>query len=729
LSSLKALALVTAVFVVFWPAVRAPLLIDDALSLVENPTIARLWPVSVPLSPPDGGRAVSGRPTVNLSFAINFALSRPAAGAGEIDQQSPPAGFRIGNILLHLLCGALLFGVIRRTSARKTATPHSTSGDTLAWVVVAIWLLHPIQTEAVNYIVQRTELMASAACLGTLYASIRAFEAVSAGGAAAWIGIAASACLLGMGSKEVVAVTPAIVLLYDRAFLFDSWREAWRSTNRRWLYGLLVATLIPLVLLQAGNPRSDSVGFNLGVSSYEYLYGQAWAIAHYLRLVVWPNPLIIDYGQQPVAGLRPIPGALIVVALAAGTIWCWTRVKNWGWLAFTGATFFLLLAPSSSFVPIRTEFAAERRVYLAFACVLIALMVGMRTAYARIRARFPNFHAVAALARHGRLVFIALLAALGVVSFRRSIAYAEPEKLWRPVVESWPNNARGYSNLGMAIAADSTRFPEAESLFRNALEKDSTLAAAWLNLAYIQATERRLADADSSLGHAIALRDSPTYATTVRRYGRLLVEMREPQRAIPYLEQAVARNGSDDDLFWLGVGYFNAGRSQDAANAFRRTLQRNPQRTDAMRSLGQSLIESGKSQEAIEYLKAAAVREPQSGIGWALISAAEANVGAARDAIDAAHVSAKVSDDPKAHLVAGNAMLQLHQAAEAQWHFEQAIRLAADSWEAYSGLGIAEAAAGDKPRGIRALRHALELHPNYGPARDQLARLQGLPTR
>jgi hypothetical protein len=164
----------------FGPAIAAPFDFDDGEAILENGSIRQLWPLTTPLHPPPQGTAVSGRPVANVSFALNYALNRwigiPQTPATELPRQT--VGYHVVNMLLHVLAGLLLFGVIRRT-IRFARVPEDwrESADRIAVIVAAIWLIHPLQTEAVDYVTQRTELLVSVCYLGTLYAAIRAWYA------------------------------------------------------------------------------------------------------------------------------------------------------------------------------------------------------------------------------------------------------------------------------------------------------------------------------------------------------------------------------------------------------------------------------------------------------------------------------------------------------------------------------------------------------------------------
>lgn len=725
--ALAAVALAVAVFAAYSPALRAPFIFDDVSSITDNASIRRLWPPTIPLQPPGGSLAVSGRPVINYSLAVDYALNSLFG----IDQH--PGGenfaqvtsYRITNILLHLLCGALLFGVISRTLRSPPLVANwAKAADRVAGITTAIWLLHPIQSEAVNYVIQRTELLVSACWLATLYASIRAWDTTRPRAVVLWRAAAIGACLLGMGSKEVMIGAPIAVILYDRAFRVASWRELIRSRARVWFYAALVSTSVLLLWSIAFGARSDSVGFDLGIPWYRYLYSQAWAIGHYMRLVVWPNPLTIDYGKNPVVGFQPVPGLIFVAVFGLATLWAWSRIERWGWFAFAGAWFFLLMAPSSSFVPIATEIAAERRLYLALAAIVLMLVVGAEFVLRRLAAGSkPQQLLDSRIRRYGAFLVASLCALLAAITFERSNTFANPEALWRQDVRVWPQNARGYNNLGSIIGEQPSRFAEAEAMFGRAIALDSTMASAWIDLAYVHTREGRLSDAETELRHVLTIDDHANHRIAVERYGRTLLGMGELDRAIPFLQRAVAERLNAENLFWLGVGYLEAERPDDAATELRRSLSLDPDLTIALRYLGRALIEGGHAADAITYLEAAVVREPNSAADLGLLSLAFATVGKTQDAVNAAAASAKIGSDAEAYVFAGRAMMLLHRPQDAKNYFGEAVRLHPDDWVSLTRLGLADAALGDVSAAADSFRRALAVQPGYGPARQALAEI------
>ncbi|HVZ48788.1 MAG TPA: hypothetical protein VG916_08400 [Gemmatimonadaceae bacterium] len=588
-------AAAVAACIAFAPALRAPFQFDDLDTIAGNVSIRRLWPPSVPLSPP-ADIATTGRPVVNYTFALNYALN-DWLGLNQAADANDPAvtfGFHAVNLLLHLLCGALLFGLVRRTlRAPPLAAEWAAVADGLAAAVSALWLLHPLQTEAVDYVTQRTELLVSVFYLATLYAAVRAWESGTARSRRRWFVAAVAACVAGMGSKEVMITAPLAVFLHDRAFAAQSWSPAPASAaERRTFYTLLWATAALGAYAIVTGARAETVGFHLGVPWYRYLYSQAWAIAHYLRLSVWPSALVIDYGQDPIGGLRPVPGALLLATLLAGTVVAWRRSPP---LAFAGAWFFLLLAPSSSVVPIRTEIAAERRFYLALGIVLtVAAMAVVHGVRQMSRAPAGDWRRRAAGVARQWWVVPALCLMCAGLTYRRSRTYTDPVAMWRGAVAAVPGNARAHHNLARALLyAEPPRADEAEAELRRAIAADSTYLPAWPNLASVLAVQGHQAEARRLLEHAVAA-DSD-YAAALSGLGYLLVGMGENAAAVAPLERLTARYPSDEGFVALATAYGSLGRADDAIAALRRARQLNPGRADAAGYLAAALTGRGQA--------------------------------------------------------------------------------------------------------------------------------------
>ena len=586
------LALALATVLAYAPALSAPFVMDDESAVAES--------ASTQLSVP-AGSPVSGRPVVRATLAANYALNAILG----VDQRRDPdgpgkaIGYRLLNILFHLCTGALLFGLLRRAMREQTiAEDWRRLADPLATAVCALWLLHPIQSEAINYVVQRTELLASLCYVATLYCSLRAWDANTGGGRIRWYAAAIAACLLGVGSKEIVITAPLAVILYDRAFRLPSW-NAIRSPGkgRGWFYLALGTSCAAAFALVAVGARGKTAGFGGAVTWYGYLYTQCWAIAHYLRLVIWPNALVIDYGEKLVTGARGIPGAVLLVLFAFATLLAWRRLPKLGWFAFLGSTFFFLLAPSSSVVPIRTEIAAERRIYLALANVLVLAVVGaewLRRRY--LRAVSPLRLGIAA----GGIAIV-----LAATTAARSHTYASAERLWRDAVAKVPGNPRATANLGYALSLERPpKYAEAETVFRRAIAQDTTCRYGCSQLASMLAVHGRYAEAAELLERTVA-----NYPTDARAEGRLaLVRMKMGsfEDAIGHLEHVASTQPTEQLFLILGVADLAVQRRQNAMAAFQSAALLNPHDPEIQR-IGNSLFNAGRSADALPFLRKLAI--------------------------------------------------------------------------------------------------------------------------
>jgi hypothetical protein len=387
-----------------------PFIFDDGAAIAENRTIRRLWPIGRVLSPPRHGETVSGRPLLNLSLAMNYAID-------DLNVR----GYHVANLLLHIAAALLLFGILRRTfllgnetgsgvfcakpgtdrrlvaglAGKRHPTPFplrfAKAATPLALAGALLWTVHPLQTESVTYIIQRAESLVGIFYLLTLYCVIRGAAGTAPDEGRGtnpvnhrsqvgncplwpslfWYAAALLACLLGMACKEVMVTAPLLVLLYDRTFLAGSFAAAWR---RRWgLYLGLAATwaLLAYLVLSTGLiGRQSEMG---APDAWGYARSQPGVILHYLRLSIWPRPLCISYAWPAAETLGEIvPGAIVVGALLAATIWGLASRRAWG---FLGAWFFLILAPTSSIFPLN-QLAFEHRMYLSLAAVVVLAAAG-----------------------------------------------------------------------------------------------------------------------------------------------------------------------------------------------------------------------------------------------------------------------------------------------------------------------------------------------------------------
>jgi tetratricopeptide (TPR) repeat protein len=342
-----ALALpIAAALLAYAGAIGGEFVFDDLPSFVDNTasSCGDWWEMAFG----NTQTPLSNRPFVCWTFAIN-----PAIGG------SLATGYRAGNLLIHVANALLVLAVLRRCLLSPNLAgrfPPERAG----WFAIAVatwWACHPLGTDAVAYATQRTTLLMSGCFLAALWCVLRGWR---------WQAVVALA--LGMASKEELVGAPLLIVLFERAFLLPDWR----SLRARVPFHLgLASTWLVLATCVVLGPHNDTVGYDAiqKVSAWQWLMTESGVLLHYLRLCVWPHPLRGAYDDGIVRDLgAALPAMLVPTALFAGTVWQW-RQRPWlGWL---GALFFLLLGPTSSVMPIVTEVAAERRMYLPMLSVLV----------------------------------------------------------------------------------------------------------------------------------------------------------------------------------------------------------------------------------------------------------------------------------------------------------------------------------------------------------------------
>jgi tetratricopeptide (TPR) repeat protein len=629
-------------------SLSAPFILDDEESIVRNPHIGRLWPISEAMRAP-AQSAFAGRPIASLTLAISRALGGPS-----------PAAFRIWNIAF-LIASAMVLAALIELTMRRRRLPHR---SLLAIGVALLWLLHPLHTEVVNYVTQRTESLMGLCYLLTLYAASRSMDGTPA--ARRWTLAAIIFCAAGMAVKESMATAPAMVLIYDAVFVAGSIRKA--LATRSALYAGLASTWLLLVYLNIDGPRSGSAGFGTATSPVTYLVNQAGMIVTYLKLSAWPNPLIVDYGRTvPLPIGSALPALLIIAVLSAGVLFAWLR--QYRVAAFLGTWFFVTLAPTSSIIPIATEVGAERRMYLPLISIITLLVLALWRAASRPR----PFMAAAAI----------VAIAFGGVTYARNRAYHDPVGIWEQVVAERPHG-RAHYNLGIALAA-AGRADEARAHYRAALDGEPHAHYA---LGVDALGGGRVEDAVREL--------------------RKFLELRP---ADPVAPQA-----------WLLLGEAELKRRQhDAAErAFRAALEMSPGFADAQGKLADVLLQQGRHGEAIAAYRSYLQAMPDNAAAHHGLGLALAMTGQTPAAL-AAFTQAVLRDQRNAEfrLSRGTALASSGRLDEAIAEYRLALALSPSNPRAMSALALALADRGVREESLALFKRALAIAPDDQSIRQE----------
>jgi Flp pilus assembly protein TadD len=598
---------------------------DDRFAIVENPNIRTLWPLTVSMSAPPEN-PVAARPVASLTLAVNYALApadvRDVMAPG--GRGAPPDtterflrnvwGYHFANVALHVLAALALFGAVRRTLLSERLRPRFGEAATaLAFAVALVWIVHPILTDAVTYVTQRTEVLMGLFYFLTLYCAIRAGEPDTRPSARRWwSGCAIAACALGMGSKQTMVTAPFVVVLWDWMFgpgtavpAAGASASGPLAPRLRWrLYAGLAATWAILAALVALERWPHSIGFDReGWTPWTYLLTQTGIVVHYLRLSVVPAPLVLDYDGWPMARsiLAVAPYAVAMAAVVGATIYAIARRQPWG---FASAWLLAVLAPSSSVLPLATEVAAERRMYTAVAGVVALAVIGGyaigRLALARI---VPDERMRRVAGRVAGVVLVGSVAvAFATLTSARNSDFWSDERIWQDTVEKRPDNPRARLNYGVDLS-EAQRFAEAEQQLREAVRLKDTSGPAHANLGSVLCSLGRVAEGVPHLERAIALDPefTPAYGNLAEAYGAL------GKRALAAKSFARALQSEPDSPFLLSrLGWLLATSPEDdvrdgakaiavSERAVRLTAR---QDTMSLDTLAAAYAETGRFEEA-----------------------------------------------------------------------------------------------------------------------------------
>ncbi len=545
------LAAAIALSSVFWaysPALHGDFLFDDFVFPFALPNAAaglRAWLGNV-------------RPVLYFTYWVNSQISR-----------DDPYSFHVVNVLIHLSASGLIFLILRRVL--EWARTGGLRRELLAGFGAAVFLLHPVQTEAVAYLAGRSESLSVMLFLAA-YAVFLYRRRVSA----SWRAAAAILVLFALAllSKEHTVVLPALLLLTDYwwnpGFSLQGIRGNWR------LYAPMGAGALGGVAFYWKLITSaESAGFGLkDFTWYQYFFTQCRALFVYIQEFVFPVNQNADW-DFPISRTILDRGAIIgLAALVALAVAAWIYRRRFPLASFGFFCFLLLMAPTSSVVPIR-DAIAERRLYLGMLGLLLMVIDVVR----RIRLE-PKVLATAGAA-------VALIAA-GATRARAAV-WSDPLALWQDTAQRSPNKARVRFQLGFTWA-DRGRPDLAIVEFAKTAQLNPpswmkfNLLVDWA-LAYN--SQGRYDEALAKLREAAAMEST---AHVYSQIGMVYAEQRRWEDALRELATAEKLDPTFAMVYvYRGNIFLNQNRAADAISQYQRALALNPTLDEAQRNLRRAM--------------------------------------------------------------------------------------------------------------------------------------------
>ena len=607
------LLITTLGILVYSNTLQVPFVFDDYFSIVDNPDIRNLPGL---IKDALSGHAYHPNRYVGfLTFAVNYRF-----GGLEV------TGYHLVNLLIHLANALLVYALLILTFRAPFLRNSVLQGAArpVALLAGALFVVHPLQTQAVTYIVQRLTSLAATFYLSTLV--LYALARLNAGenrffSAKGWVFYLASVAtaILAMRTKEIAFTLPLLLSLYEFLFFEGSLRKRSLALAPH----LLTMLIIPLGMLHLGRSAGEIIGelrqateFQPTATRYEYLVTQFRVIVTYLRLLVLPVHQNLDY-DYPISTsffAPPVFVSFLLLAtlfLLAIYLHCISSPISDGassslvarspsraadpaarLISFGILWFFIALSVESSLIPI-TDVIFEHRVYLPSVGAFMGAAVAFVLLGAKARRRVPAWGLT--------VLATAAVLSLAVGTWKRNEVWKTEETLWRDVVEKSPRNARAYSNLG-ALLGEAGRTEEAIAALSTAIRFQPNNTKARVNLGTALASVGRREEAMRILFEAVRI--EPDNANALNNLGTVLTDAGRLDEAITILNQAVRyRPENARPHYNLGRAYLAAGRNVEGVAALETAVRLKPDYDDARVTLASALTRGGRFREAAILLE------------------------------------------------------------------------------------------------------------------------------
>ena len=551
-----------------------PFYFDDFPNIVDNASIHLDGLTSSAIHRAVCESPLPNRPLAYLTFAINFYF-----GGYQV------AGYHLVNILMHLGTGVLLFWLMRATL--EQAAPKCSLQDSAALLMVMIWLVHPLQTQAVTYIVQRMTVMAGFFYLAALCLYVRGRRAAMPGGRCIYWSAGALAWGCALASKETALTLPAAVWLYEWAF-FQGGEANWlRRSLGPVALGFLAMVLVGLVYTDFNPLRSIAASYgNRDFSFWQRLLTQPRVVLFYVTLLFWPLPgrLSLLHEVDLSRGWLTPPATLPAFAvIAASLVFGFWLMRKDRFIAFALFWFLGQLVIESSVVGL--EMIYEHRLYLPtmFAGLVLYRLLSL------------------SVGRWGTRPVVLIMGAFCVIlalwTVDRNQMWRDPVGFWIDTVEKAPDSARAHSNLAAELMRRND-FKGAAAQLEKALALDEKYIFAHLNLAEAQS---HLGDDRAALEHYQRALDLTGQAPEVLlQMGAFEVRHERYDAAERTLRRGLAGQPDHPGLLnQLGRVYLAQHRINEARACFKKAIAADPGFFEAYDNLGQALFAQGRSEEAI----------------------------------------------------------------------------------------------------------------------------------
>ena len=568
------------IILIYTETLTTPFIFDDISNIRDNPHIRVPFLSFKNLAWAGFHSPLANRPVANVSFALNYYFH----GYNLV-------GFHVVNILIHIASGIFLYFLVKATIRTPALGTRYAKFGWIPFFTAFIWLVHPLQTQSVTYLVQRMNSLAAMFYVLSmlLYVKFR----LNASRRAKWpfLGGCILAGILAFGTKEITATLPGFIILYEWYF-FQGLSRQWAKRHLLIPAGFGVFIIV-ISLVYFGNEPLGHILNSYNSRDFtldQRVLTQFRVVIFYIGLLIWPQPsrLNLDHDFALSYSLTsPMTTLLALTVIIALVLLAILRAKREPLISFCIFWFFGNLVIESSIIGLELVF--EHRNYLPS---MLAILLAVALVFRYLK---PAWLGVIALCVVGTL--------FTVWTFERNKDWSDEITLYRDCVAKAPGKARPYTNLGAALIRSGSP-AEAIEQFKTALSIKPDYADAHYNLGYALSKQGNL---EQGIYHfAETLRLDPDNLRALNNMGVALTLQGRYGEAVNYFEAALKQNPNDADVHNnLGFALKNKGNPDEAAQHLTKALALDPRHAGAHNNLGLVLMDSGQIEAAYHHFSRA----------------------------------------------------------------------------------------------------------------------------
>jgi len=565
--------------IAYWPSFQVPFQFDDITNIVDNPylRISSLSPASLASAAFQDFK--QNRPLSNLTFALNYYVNL-------VD----PYGYHVVNFLFHAISGFCLWGLLRINLVRQWK--DAKAAEWASALVALLWLVHPLNTQAVTYIVQRQAVMAGSLSLLCLlcYDLARSTKRK-------WLYLLSG--LSGMGavfSKESALVLPLIIFLYDLWF-FQELKPGWTNRNWKWIMGICgFYVLFSLFVLRGAMVGKMSADYSREVlSRQERVLTQPRVLLEYLSLIFFPagSRLSLEHDPQVSTSLfKPwstLPSIAVILLLAGFAM---AKARKYPLLSFSVIWYLGWLSVES--LPLPIDLMTEHRLYIASipALALIAALC------LRVSANF----------KAGVVALLVMSMLLGISTYTRNRVWLTRAGLWRDAALKSPGKARSWNNY-CSYLMEADMMEQGGRACKTSVQLDPRHIKSWNNLGTFYFKKGDLASAEKMYSRAVEI--DPYYGHGYFNLGLVKASQGDAAQAKQFFQKVMGLEIKDANLYYkLGMGYETVEDRESASQAFARALAIQSELAPARLKVAAYLAGQNRCREALDLLGRAPAQDP-----------------------------------------------------------------------------------------------------------------------